>query len=53
MFQIIVPLNDSYSYDFEPAYLKDFGMKVPDSNLKVPDSDSKVPDSDSKVPDSD
>ena len=53
VFQIIVPLNDSYSYDFEPAYLKDFGMKVPDSNLKVPDSDSKVPDSDSKVPDSD
>ena len=46
VFQIIVPLNDSYSYDFEPAYLKDFGMKVPDSNLKVPDSDSKVPDSD-------
>ena len=53
VFQIIVPLNDSYSYDFEPAYLKDSGMKVPDSNLKVPDSDSKVPDSNLKVPDSD
>ena len=39
VFQIIVPLNDSYSYDFEPAYLKDFGMKVPDSDSKVPDSD--------------
>jgi ATP-dependent DNA helicase RecG len=43
VFRIIVPLNDSYSFDYGA-----YGDKVPDTDVKVPD---RVPDTDVKVPD--